>query len=300
MPTAVKHNKKKNIGIIYELLIRHLSEAFVEGNDGKIASVMGILKKHFLFESAIKEENQYYCAAISSKCANQANARRILETLIKHHRRHTPPNLEEARLSLVQDIGRKLSPGFWKYPLDPELYKAMASAYKVLHYRDADVKLEGALDLARSKSFLVEQMTKPALHVKTLDELKQDIEPGVVDRLLLTRCYQLYNKEYVDLLNENQKALLTSYYAYLNNGDKKAFSKVLDEARSSLYVALKKARNSQILKEAPDATQKNFYEALGKFETEVLKQELKAETYEACVKSLMLYEGLLIEMKGDK
>ena len=41
------HNKKRNVGIIYEQLVRKVSESLVEGDMDRANLVLDILKKNF-------------------------------------------------------------------------------------------------------------------------------------------------------------------------------------------------------------------------------------------------------------
>ena len=51
-----KHNKKRNVGLLHEQLVRHASEMTVEGNQEKTAEAVDILMKHYSKNSELLKE----------------------------------------------------------------------------------------------------------------------------------------------------------------------------------------------------------------------------------------------------
>src|SRR6056297_1342856 len=49
------HNKKRNTGLLYEFLVRRISEALLEGDQKKSNIALKVIKKHFS-----KENSQLY------------------------------------------------------------------------------------------------------------------------------------------------------------------------------------------------------------------------------------------------
>ena len=50
------HNKKRNVGIIYEQLVLKLSEALIENNDTEFRKIKKILKRNYSKESELYKE----------------------------------------------------------------------------------------------------------------------------------------------------------------------------------------------------------------------------------------------------
>ena len=57
-----KHNKKRNIGIIYELLLRHMSHALIEGNKKQIKEATNIIERRFNKKSELYKEFRLFNA----------------------------------------------------------------------------------------------------------------------------------------------------------------------------------------------------------------------------------------------
>ena len=51
-----KHNKKRNVGLIHEQLVRHASEKIVDGHKKQAKIAINILDKHFGERSALQKE----------------------------------------------------------------------------------------------------------------------------------------------------------------------------------------------------------------------------------------------------
>ena len=60
----MKHNKKRNVGIIYELLLKHISTKLLEGNkkDAKIAT--RLIEKHFKKGTELYKEFRLFNALV--------------------------------------------------------------------------------------------------------------------------------------------------------------------------------------------------------------------------------------------
>ena len=66
----MKHNKKRNVGIIYELLLQHISTKLLEGNkkDAKVATK--IIEKHFNKNTELYKEFRLFNALAKSTITN--------------------------------------------------------------------------------------------------------------------------------------------------------------------------------------------------------------------------------------
>lgn len=304
-PLTIKHKKKQNIGLIYELLSTYLGDAIVESDKNRFAKVSKIIENHFVNpKSPLVQENKYYDTIISTRCDNIVGARRIVETVIRHRSKHLNKSLlEKARQKLLRDIKEGLNEDFWQYPISPNTYKAYASIYKVMnaHGKD-DLVLESAIDIGRSKDYIVEYLTKepsPDDKIKTILGEQAELDSyDVSGRLLVAKYYEHYNKEYSNL-NEHQRKVLTIYYAHRNNPDSKVPFKKLDEHREDLKIRLMKARSNNVLNENAEIGKK-YYDALGQFNRGPLVASLNGTTINNVCLDLLMYEELLEELSEKK
>ena len=66
-----KHNKKRNVGLLYEQLIRHASNCFVEKNKQKAEKTLAILCKNFNKNSELYREFRLFNALINTQVDNK-------------------------------------------------------------------------------------------------------------------------------------------------------------------------------------------------------------------------------------
>ena len=78
----MKHNKKRNVGIIYELLLKHISTKLLEGNkkDAKIAT--RLIEKHFKKGTELYKEFRLFNALAKSNITHTHTVASILEVLL--------------------------------------------------------------------------------------------------------------------------------------------------------------------------------------------------------------------------
>lgn len=302
-PLTIKHKKKQNIGLIYELLFTYLGDAIVESDKNRFAKVSKIIETFFVSpKSPLVQENKCYDTIISTRCGNIVGARRIIETVIKHRAKYVQPEkLEQARQKLLRSIKESLGTDFWSYPISPKMYKAYASIYKVMNaYGKDDLMLESAIDVGRSKDYIVEYLTTEPSADEKIKKVLGEATPDhdVNSKLLVAKYYEHYNKEYAHL-NEHQKRILTVYYAHSNNPESKVPLKKLDEHRSDLKIRLMKARSNELLNENADVGKK-YYDALSKFNKGVMVVELNGSTVNSTCLDLLMYEELLEELNKKK
>ena len=62
-----KHNKKRNVGIIYELFSRYISELVLEGDKKRIKSATKILEKRFKKGTELYKEFRLFNALVNSE-----------------------------------------------------------------------------------------------------------------------------------------------------------------------------------------------------------------------------------------
>ena len=75
---AKSHNKKRNVGIIYELLLRSVSDALIEGKTKKAQNTLDIIQKRFDKSTELYKEFRLFNALAKSTVSNSAIAAAIL------------------------------------------------------------------------------------------------------------------------------------------------------------------------------------------------------------------------------
>lgn len=193
----MKHNKKRNIGIIFDLLLK---EYFSNSKDNKIKSE-NIILKYFNPSSILLKEYNLYNILSSIRGMGERDSERYL-THIKHEFNNLDKVLVDEQLKLLkEDINKNFSREFYNNFI--ENYKVHATIYGILNETSESsiekFELENkVLDLMRSqddkKSFILEHS----------------------DTIVYNQYCKKFNEKYTGL-NENQKNLMDKYIKSIDN-----------------------------------------------------------------------------------
>jgi len=76
--TSSKHNKRRNVLLVYEFLTRHVSAGLVEGNNAKSSKALKILKKSFKQGTELYNEFRVMNALAKTTVTSEAVACSIM------------------------------------------------------------------------------------------------------------------------------------------------------------------------------------------------------------------------------
>ena len=72
------HNKKRNVGIIYELLLRNISSTLIENNRNNADKTLKLIETYFDKSTEIYKEFRLFNALVKSTVSDSAIAAAIL------------------------------------------------------------------------------------------------------------------------------------------------------------------------------------------------------------------------------
>jgi hypothetical protein len=209
----LKHNKLRNTGLIFELLVRQITTDTLNNKESK---AVDILKKHYNNNQIIKEY-KIYKSISEAKNVSETKASMLLEAAIEAHKRINKTSLRKQKYDLVADIKENYNiDEFFKSPI--ENYKTLASLYLLFEMYESD-----QLDVQKSttcKFTIMESICGKAETVEK-DELLE--EYSTYDRgtkaLIYKLMIQKFNEKYTDL-DDSQKSLLKEYINNISTSDK--------------------------------------------------------------------------------
>lgn len=199
----LKHNKKRNTAFVYEALVRELTESVVKNNRNKQNKIASIIKEHFTTDSILKEELELYKSIYETRHVEKNLAEKIIVQVKERHDSLDKKKLFQEQSALINKISRTLSSKVYSNFVPN--YKTIASVYSIfqnaLPVRDRVLLEENIID----------QMSA------SIDTTNEILQP--IDSLVYTTFVNNFNKEYSNVLNENQKALLNNYVSsFADNG----------------------------------------------------------------------------------
>jgi hypothetical protein len=206
----LKHNKLRNTGVLFELLVRQVASDTLNNMESK---ALPIIKEFFSKSTDLSKELQLYQALLKEKFKNESRTENFLNAVLSARKKLNESSLNKQKYSLIKEIKNH-------YPLEQFFtsrvnnYKMLASIYKIFEYAEAD----NPVDFTNAKYTLAEHvLSKPA--TKTIvSENTQALSQQNEDVRLLT--YKIlvdkYNEKY-DNLNVRQKTLLREYINNVSN-----------------------------------------------------------------------------------
>lgn len=197
------HNKKRNVGVIYELLVRYIASAIVEKNESKRKIASKILKKHYSIDSEIYKEFRLFAALANSTVSSLSVASSILQEAKRASKHFNSAVLEKEKSKLIRDINYQLN--------DKNFYSAKISEYKV--YATIQTLLnEWRCKTPSNLSLLAEYEDKIMNHLIESKDIKSEpVDKKDIDNLVVRIMAEKYNNRYGSSLVAEQKKILRTY-----------------------------------------------------------------------------------------
>ena len=198
------HNKKRNVGVIYELLLRHVSSNLIEGNNQEAQKSLNILEKYFHEDTELYREFRLFNALVRSTVSDTPVAAAILTEAKSACRRCDQKALNREKSLLIKEINHTLNDNSFYHRRVPN-YKIYATIQSLLN----DWKLGDKSDLSRMVMY-ESKMVEWLLQEKIEDDIEEEVDPNV-DGLVVKILTEKFNKKYSDKLNTEQKNIIKSY-----------------------------------------------------------------------------------------
>ena len=238
----VKHNKIKNTGIIFEVLIRQLTSDVL--NDKDKTPAIGIIREHFKSGSQLKRELNLYRGLFEEKFSSEAKASKFLDLILKERKNLNSSNLRREKYNLIKAIQEDYEINdFFKTRINE--YKIYASIYRLFN---SDSEKVTPKKLTESYYTLVENLQKKGLNIKKTGGIELSEQSKDVKLLSYKILVDKFNDKYGDRLDENQRNLLSSYISNVskNKALKKELKNQIELVSKELLNCIKKINNKTI------------------------------------------------------
>lgn len=195
-----KHNKKRNVGIVYEQLVAVVSQATVEGNQAVANNALRIIKKYFAPGTELYREFRLINSLVRTHVGSDALASRILDETKRAAISYDVHRLQSEKSALIGDINRTFQKeSFYRTPV--KNYKVFATIHTLLEdWRSKNPDIPQRLQYETVlHGWLLQEKSEPRVDgMKTV---------GVND-LTVKIMRESFNKKFGDSLNESQRTLL--------------------------------------------------------------------------------------------
>ena len=244
------HNKKRNVGLIYEQLIRYISKNLIEGNTIEAKKAVEIMKRNFAQNTELYKEFRLFNAMIKTTVPSQPIAGRIVEEARRGAVSHNAEKLDREKSILIKEINKGLKIESLFDIRVPE-YTQYATVQTLLNdWRSKNAAPPERIAIYESK--VVDML----LHEKKVHSLQKNVE---VNRLTVDIMTEKLNKKWGDKLTTHQLSLLRNFMANETEGRTARITEDLSQIKESCRSALqdfKKINQNAILSEKIEPVRK--------------------------------------------
>jgi hypothetical protein len=210
--STINHNKKRNVGVIYELLLRSVSAYLVEGDKTKAQTALDIVSKSFSRDSELFKEFRLFNALAKTRITDSASIAVIITESKAATRRIDYQKLDREKSLLIRDINHKLN--------DPLFYHRRIANYRELATIQTALNEWSLGDRSDfSKTLMIETKIVEILKSDPAVEQPANEQKDVkVDSLVVKILNEKFNKKYAGALSEDQREMIRDY-VIMNTSD---------------------------------------------------------------------------------
>lgn len=219
----ISHSKYKNTGLIFEILVRKLTNESISKNS---PISLNIIKKFFV-NSELQKENKLYQLVSQNNNLSESKSKIILNTIYEINNKLDQNKLNKEKYNLIKEIKNQYNIDSFFQTNIPQ-YKTLASIYTVLEslkYDNPNVD-----QIIESKSTILEHLTSKPITSEIYKEMSKldKGERSLVYKLMVEK----FNEKFVQL-NNSQKLILKEYISSMSNNDSKFTSLVVKEFKNT-------------------------------------------------------------------
>ena len=223
--TTRSHNKKRNVGIIYEQLLATAAKGIVENKPALTKRAQALIKRFYKDGTEIYREHRLFKAIVEPEIKDGSLATKILDEAKKAARTHNVQRLEREKSRLIKEINHSFGKGFYAQPV--KSYKDFATVQTLLN----DWRLWNKADFNRVtlyESKVHSILTSP----KQTESLFKEHDKEV-DNLVVKVMTEKFNDKYGKQLTDVQQVLIKQY-VFAESGDTKGFRNMLKRIKETV------------------------------------------------------------------
>lgn len=197
----LKHNKIKNTGLLYEMLIKKMTSEITTSTN---PTAVNIIKRYFHNTELAKEYRLYRdLTTTSSKTINESNL--ILSEAISYYNKLDKSKIKDEKYKLVREVLSKYGEDFFNTQVDN--YTLHASVFNIFESQNPN-KEYSILDISKNKTTILESLSKVDESLEFLNEWNK-LDKFTKNVAVKTSVDNL-NKT-LENLNESQKTFVVNY-----------------------------------------------------------------------------------------
>ena len=231
-----KHNKKRNVGLVYEFLVRYVSRSLVEGRSDDAQKAVSILNRRFKPGTQLYNEFRL-CNSLLVTHVSSGNVVNSILSEAKHAtRRLNIKQLDNEKSKLIREINHTLQdPNFFNQSLtDYKMYATIQSLLKDWRSSTPDIAKVAVLE-----DNLTEWILTKKQGIKDLESQKsKDVNDTIISVMS-----EKISKKYHGVLNDSQQDLIKEYVISIDGNNDK-LSSVMSDIRTATQSSIKNYMSS--------------------------------------------------------
>lgn len=208
----IKHNKFRNTGVLFELLVRQIASDTLANNDSKAVK---IVKKYF-HNSEMAKEHKLYHTILTAPRLSEGKAEALVNITVDLAKKLNKETLLKEKYNLIKEVKKHYNlESFFKATVNN--YKTLAAAYTLFEAAMEDKFVEPK-QLVLNKLTLMEHITKKVL----VENKDTEVETALAkeDKNVRILAYRIliekFNSKYSNL-SDRQKSVLKEFINNISN-----------------------------------------------------------------------------------
>ena len=237
----INHSKYKNTGILFELLIRQITNDTLDSKDSQATN---ILKKYFV-KTELGREYKLYETLLKKTSLTETKANIITNTLLDSSKSLNRGVIKRQKYNLIKEIQNHYDLNeFFNHKLPN--YKVHAAFYTLLEIFNSTNQIDPE-QIINNKVTILEHLTAAQIKAtKIKDEVMDEFEKSDKDVRFIAYKMLLenFNVKY-DTLHTNQKTTLKEYITSVDNTSrlKEFYINKINEIKTELTDLNKRTKN---------------------------------------------------------
>jgi hypothetical protein len=239
----IKHNKFRNTGVLFELLVRQIASDTLANTDSKAVKIV----KKFFTNSELAKEHKLYHTVLTAPRLSEGKAESLINAIVDQAKKLKKEELLKEKYNLIKEIKKHYNlESFFKSKVSN--YKTLAAAYTLFEAAMENKFIEPK-QIVINKLTIMEHITKKQLiENNDSDELKSfNKEDKNICILAYRMLIEKFNSKYSDL-SDRQKLVLKEFINNISNPEhlKEFINENLNKVKKELTDLVKQVNDRTI------------------------------------------------------
>lgn len=242
LDTKVPHNKKRNVGLVYDFLVQKLTKATIENNEKEIFIIKKTIKENFTKQSELLKELKIFKQILNSSFSSAEIASRFLGEIKKETKKINLSKSEIEKTNLIHEINKNLNGDGLFFNQYVENYKELATIQVLLNNWHAPL-FESKINILVLEDSLISFLVNKKQQISQPVDLKENINSD--SKLIAKIMYQKFEEKYSSLFDADQKNILNAFIS----DNKSILTEILCETKEKIIEQIKNKKNYKELLE---------------------------------------------------